>query len=73
MTAVADRYLRTGTSVPAIYPGTLKMLRKADKETYEASALLPGPHSLFALYGREWHLLRVYEAGECTWLYVKEG
>lgn len=71
--AVADRYVRTGTPVPQIYCGTLRMLREAERDTRAASRRHGGDHSLFALYGREWHLLRVYEAGECTWSYAAEG
>lgn len=72
MTA-ADRYLRTGTEVPQIYHGTLRMLVAAEKDTRSASAQLPGAHSLFALHGSEWNLIRVYERGELTWVYRAEG
>ena len=68
MTA-ADRYLRTGTEVPQVYPGTLEHMVAAGKDTRRASAAQPGDHSLFAIYGSEWHLLRVYEDGELTWMY----
>lgn len=72
MTA-ADRYLRTGTEVPQIYHGTLKMLVAAVKDTRRASAERPGEHSLFAVHGGAWNLIRVYERGELTWVYSAEG
>lgn len=66
--AVADRYLRTGTPVPVIYPGTVAMLTRAISDAERHSRAVPGPHVLSALYGRERVVLRVYEAGALTWV-----
>jgi hypothetical protein len=68
----ADRYVRRGTEVPVIYPGTLRMMMTAEKEAFRASQRLPGRHLLFAVHGRQSRLLRVYEQGECTWVYTPE-
>jgi hypothetical protein len=71
--ATADRYLRTGTTVPQIYHGTLKMLVEAEKDTRRNSARFPGTHSLFAVREGTWNLIRVYEDGQLTWVYSRES
>lgn len=68
----ADRYVRTGTAVPVIYPGTLRSLQQALREAQRASCLITGEHVLKAVYGSTRVILRVFEAGECTWTMTTE-
>lgn len=63
-----ERYLRTGTAVPQIYPGTLENLQQAMEDATRASSRVPGPHCLYVQRGSEKYLLQVYEGGHCTWV-----
>jgi hypothetical protein len=63
----ADRYLRTGTGIPEIYPGTLAMLARAVKAARQASARYPGEHYLEAVYPSGRLTVQVWEDGACTW------
>lgn len=65
--AAADRYLLTSPRADTIYPGTLAALTLAMRDAERASALVPGRHTLTALHGGARRLIRVYEAGACTW------
>lgn len=64
----ADRYLRTGAPVPAIYHGTMEALMGAIRDTQLVSARLDGQHFLEAVYGGSRKVLRIYEDGELTYL-----
>lgn len=69
MTAT-DRYLLLGAPVPVIYHGTVEHMRQAMRDAQDASRGLPGQHCLFAISSdRAWRPIRVYEDGECTWVY----
>lgn len=66
-TEVADRYVRTGTTVSSIYPGNLKGLTTALREIEKISKVVPGAHSLDSIYGKDRIPFRIYENGECVW------
>jgi hypothetical protein len=68
MTA-ADCYLRRGTRIPQIYPGTLDAMVQAIKDAQRASSRVPGEHSLEVVCEGERMLIRVYENGALTWMY----
>jgi hypothetical protein len=63
----ADRYLRLGTPVPAIYHGTLSSLSQALRDARLLSERRSGQHQVFAVRDGEWEPLQVYENGVCTW------
>jgi hypothetical protein len=65
---VADRYLRTGTTVPEIYPGDLKSLARAAAATREWSRHCGGQHKLHVVREGERLVTQVYESGELTWV-----
>jgi hypothetical protein len=71
MTKVACRYrasaLRSGTTVPTIYPGNLKGVNLALHEVSELSKVVPGPHALEAVYDGVRYPFRIYEDGDCIW------
>lgn len=67
--AAADCYLRLGTDVPQIYPGTLRDMSQAVRDTMYASKRIPGEHSLEVVCEGERMLIRVYENGALTWIY----
>lgn len=64
---MACRYVRTGTYVPQIYPGTLSGITSALRDCERFSTVTPGKHRLDAVFGKERVAFRIYEAGECTW------
>ena len=68
----ADRYLRTGTTVPVIYPGTLAWLLQAMQDAQNVSAVTPGQHFLEVVNGPDRDVLQVYENGTCTYYQRRE-
>lgn len=64
----ADRYLRTGTDVPCIYPGTMRWLSQAMKDAQAASERAPGQHILLGVRDGTAYTLQVYQEGTCTWI-----
>jgi hypothetical protein len=69
---VADRYLRTGTTVPEIYPGDLKSLARAAAAAREQSRHYGGQHKLHVVQGGRRLVTEVYESGELTWVLSKD-
>jgi hypothetical protein len=67
-TSVADRYVRTGTDVPQIYPGDLKGITAALRDVERLSATTTGTHLLDGVYGTERVTLFIYEAGAVTFV-----
>lgn len=65
----ADRYLRTGTEVPQIYPGTLSALTRAMKDAQRASSGSDGEHCVAMFHGSKRITIQVYEDGACTYVY----
>jgi hypothetical protein len=62
----ADRYLRTGTPVPMIYPpGSFAL---AAGHAKYASAKLPGEHLIESVRAGQRTVLQVWEDGTCTWV-----
>jgi len=62
--AAADRYLRLGGPVPAIYHGDLAGLEQALSDTLQASRFLPGEIVyLMAVKGRQRTIIRMFRAG----------
>jgi hypothetical protein len=70
--ALYDRYLRTGTSVPAIYPYGTAALVIAISDAVLSSRRFPGQHEIIAVRGGERTVLQVYEGGELTWVMRRE-
>jgi hypothetical protein len=68
----ADRYLRQGTAVPVIYPGTVRYLSQAMKDALSASRRVPGPHLISVVRNGERYLIQEYENGTCTWIRQRE-
>jgi hypothetical protein len=69
MTTAADRFLRTGTEVPQIYPGTERGLLQAARDTCAASIRKEGEHVLSAVYGKRKTVIQIYEDSECVYDY----
>lgn len=67
-TSVADRYVRTGTVVPQIYPGSLKGVTAALRDVERFSAAADGAHQLDGVYNHERVTLFIYEAGVVTFV-----
>lgn len=68
MQEAADRYLRQGTDVPAIYPGTLEGMSQAMRDVRLASSRVPGEHLLSVVSTRRGRSAwRLYEDGQLTW------
>jgi hypothetical protein len=62
-----DRYVRRGGSSPKIYFGNLRGVEQAIADAKTISAFAGDTQSVFAVYGREQRLVRVFAQGVCTW------
>lgn len=69
---IADRYVRQGTAVPMIYPGTVKALSRAMADAVTLSRRVPGQHEISVVRGGARSVIQVYEDGECTWVQQRE-
>lgn len=63
----ADRYVRQGTDVPQIYPGTLDGLTRGLRDAQRLSERIEGVHRFTACYGKTRMTIREFQGGECIW------